>query len=100
MKECRKRGCRNLQTTCIDCSRIVCSKILPAGGWISVNDSLPNDGQMIAVCVMSTQMGCVGRYCANEDERLPCLIYGPLKILGFTWTDVTHWIAIPTRINE
>ncbi len=29
MIDCVIRGCRNLQTTCIDCGKIVCTKILP-----------------------------------------------------------------------
>lgn len=69
-------------------------------GWIDVNDSLPLREQMIAVCVDRLQTGCVGRYCDNEDEKLPCLVYGPLKVLGFTWKDVTHWMPLPQPPKE
>jgi hypothetical protein len=68
--------------------------------WISVKDRLPKDLQMIAVCVDTMQIGCVCRYCDKEDEKLPCLIYGPLKVLGFTWKDVTHWIPLPEKPDE
>lgn len=65
--------------------------------WISVKDGTPTDKQMIAVCVDSMQTGCVCRYCDNEpfEHKLPCLIYGPLRCLRFTWKDVTHWIPLP-----
>ena len=63
--------------------------------WISVKERLPMDGQIIAVCVDRTQMGCVCRYCEHEEERLPCLIHSPLRLLGFTWKDVTHWMPLP-----
>lgn len=63
--------------------------------WISVKDELPEDNQMIAVCVDSIQTGCVCRYCAYEEEKLPCLKYGPLKCLGFLWKNVTHWMPLP-----
>ena len=68
--------------------------------WISVNDRLPVDGQMIAVCIDRLQIGCVCRYCEYEEEKLPCLIYGPLKCLGFTWKDVTHWMTLPKPPKE
>lgn len=63
--------------------------------WISVEDSLPEDGQMIAACSDRMQMGCICRYCENENEKLPCLIYGPLSALGLSWNKITHWIPLP-----
>ncbi len=66
--------------------------------WISVNDALPEDGDMIAVCVDSMQTGCVCRY--SLSEGLPCLVHGPLKCLGFTWKDVTHWIPLPRQPED
>jgi hypothetical protein len=66
--------------------------------WISVKDKLPDDGQIIAACVDVTQMGCVCRY--NKKEGLPCLVFGPLFILGFTWKDVTHWIPLPDATKD
>jgi hypothetical protein len=63
--------------------------------WIRVSDSLPLDGQIIAVCIDTIQTGCICRYCEKEEEKLPCLIYGPLSCLRFTWKDVTHWIPLP-----
>jgi hypothetical protein len=68
--------------------------------WISVKDKLPQDGQMIAACIDRLQTGCICRYCENEEEKLPCLIYGPLRILGFTWKDVTHWMPLPNPPEE
>lgn len=68
--------------------------------WRSVKDSLPEDGQMIAACVDRMHTGCVGRYCENQEEKLPGLVHGPVKVLGFTWKDVTHWMSPPQPPKE
>lgn len=41
-QKCLERGCRNLETRCNDCGRLVCDKTLPdLVQWISVKDRLP-----------------------------------------------------------
>ena len=61
--------------------------------WISINDRLPEDGQMIAACSDRRQAGCICRYCEHEEERLPCLKYS-FKI-HLLWKDITHWMPLP-----
>lgn len=68
--------------------------------WISVKDRLPEDKQMIAACIDRIQMGCICRYSENEVEKLPCLKYGPLSILGISWKEITHWIPLPQTPKE
>ena len=63
-------------------------------GWIRVKDRLPKDRQMIAVCVDRMQTGCVCRYCEDDPKHLACLT-GELRVLGFTWEDITHWMPLP-----
>jgi Protein of unknown function (DUF551) len=62
--------------------------------WISIKDKLPEDGQMIAACSDRLQIGCVCRYCAFEEEKLPCLKFA-LNCLAIGWKDMTHWMPLP-----
>ena len=42
MNKCQISGCRELQTTCVTCGRVVCTKTFCASGeWISVKERLP-----------------------------------------------------------
>lgn len=41
MSDCHIHGCRNLHTTCADCGRLVCEKMLPQSAyWIKVEDKM------------------------------------------------------------
>ena len=47
-KQCQISGCRQLQTICLTCGRVVCTKILPnPSEWISVKNRLPETDQNV-----------------------------------------------------
>lgn len=41
MNDCQIRGCRNLETRCKDCGRLVCEKTFNPHEWISIQDEMP-----------------------------------------------------------
>ena len=38
--ECHIYGCKYLQTTCLTCGRVVCTKTLPTMEWIEIKEKL------------------------------------------------------------
>lgn len=102
MTPCEINGCRNLQTTCADCGRMVCEKILPKGeGWISVEDAFPENKQSVL---------CYGCYSYdNEDWNVyPSIYQANYLSIGY-WEvvnemscimEVTHWMPLPKPPKE
>lgn len=45
----RIHGCRNLETTCKDCGRVVCT-VKMDDGWIFIDDQMPPEGEYILGC--------------------------------------------------
>lgn len=63
--ECHIRGCRNLETICKDCGRVVCTKELN-DGWISCKERLPVPGTYIIL--YHEKIGCCPGYFAMFNE--------------------------------
>lgn len=91
MTKCTISGCRDLETICKDCGRVVCTKIfLPPDEWISVQNELPKDiffgHESPEVLVLNSWGIKVGRQfnCGEwVDEHL------------YTIDAVTHWMPLP-----
>jgi hypothetical protein len=54
MTECLEKGCRNLQTTCVTCGRVVCTATFPKDEWIKCSERLPepSDGHFCSEDVL------------------------------------------------
>ncbi len=90
--ECHITGCRNLQTTCVSCGRIVCTSCLPKSmEWISVGDRLPENQQEILMTYNDFVMEgiyfkekfyqiqtCEGDFCEDTKQE-----------------GITHWMPLP-----
>jgi methionyl-tRNA synthetase len=101
MSDCQKIGCRNLQTTCVKCGRIVCEKILPTNRqWISIKNRQPEDinkkyfviteyGADIATWYDNGD-GTESKYWAKfiPGERFPLSV------------PVTHWMPLPEKPGD
>ena len=57
--------------------------------WISVDDRLPNDKQMIAYASKCLERSAIGRYAASESNVMPS------ATKWLPWYDVTHWMPLP-----
>ena len=111
MSDCLKLGCKNLETKCVDCGRLVNEYKFPnlqtmvineyyeGMRWISVKDRLPNDRDYVLTFsdgLISTQM-----FYINEISR------AKKKHWYFSdnsdeWIDnnVTHWMPLPKPPEE
>lgn len=81
--ECHKTGCKNLETQCKDCGRIVNTTEIPMetgnAGWIEMTYRKPEDGQMIAAVSQGVYYW-IGYYDPYDK-----------------WT---HWIPLPKLPKE
>jgi hypothetical protein len=92
MSKCTEWGCRNLQTTCLDCERVVCTKNLsPAQRWTSVTLALPEKRQPVLFCTKEEMF--VGRYNGNNEWEIGCV-----PSTAYPCKDhVTDWAPRPDR---
>ncbi len=100
--ECHKAGCRNLETRCKDCGRVVNSTEIPSewgnSGWISVKDRLPELEYQL--CIVYNTSGYMDFQRAIWHKRLNSFVlYNPNeheKLL----LHVTHWMPLPELPKE
>ncbi len=100
MCECKIRGCRNVQTICIDCGRLICEKILPKGPeWIRVENEMPEEGQTV-MCYNG--MVCTGFYQSEYYPQERSKKGWNLDISEEESTtfsperyNITHWMPLP-----
>ncbi len=93
MTECRIKGCRYLQTTCLTCGRVICTKTLPTHEWISIKDKLPKKDEHVLVY---GDDGVFRAYC-DEDTQYPswqCYPIGSYAGDGCVY-GITHWMPLP-----
>lgn len=87
MSKCHATGCRNLETVCKDCARVVCTKTLPPmQEWISVKDKYPKHGDD----VLATD--------GKKVKEMPFFMWDN----GPSWTvsarfmgPITYWMLLP-----
>lgn len=66
--------------------------------WISVDDRLPADGQMVAV--YDPEHAILKVWPAQWDEKYQCFTAGSHGSAGwFERNEVTHWMPLPTAPN-
>ena len=96
MTKCTDSGCRNLQTTCADCGRVVCTKTFTAPGeWINIKDKLPDFYEKILVsCGGDIHLG---RRIQGEEINPSGSILMSSSDGG---TLVTHWKPLPKPPEE
>jgi Protein of unknown function (DUF551) len=103
MNQCTISGCRYLQTTCISCGRIVCTKTLPeAGQWISVKERLPDECADVLLYCPITKSVFVGFLLYSLDNEPICY-----HILDLDESDesvkldeVSHWMRRPENPED
>ncbi len=93
--ECAKRGCRKLETKCLECGRAVNKITIPVieREWIKVTDRSPNAEEM-------EQYGgwfLVKFAYAKKPELLK---FGTKFWSHHNYSDLTHWRCIPEPPNE
>ncbi len=106
--ECHITGCRNLQTTCVSCGRIVCTRCLPKSmEWISVKDLEPelytfvlvfanNQGTNEPKPIAIARIDARGKWnFSNHSPVFPN--YGAWQEIEYNMDsdDVTHWMPLP-----
>lgn len=96
--ECRMYGCKYLQTTCLTCGRLVCTKTLPTFEWISVQERLPSNGEELLMSYNNLVMGGMfsnGKFyhpsnCAHVKGYCHCI----------EQEGITHWMPLPSPPEE
>jgi hypothetical protein len=90
MTKCTDSGCRNLQTTCADCGRVVCTKTFTGPGeWISVKekDSPPMRDVLLFV---NGDIGVGWNESVQPEEIASYCSYQAIDS-----DEVTHWMPLP-----
>lgn len=92
MTPCTKRGCRNLETICKDCGRVVCKKTFQNGNsWISVKDRLPEEGELVLIHRSGERLSV--DYMIDLSPEPPAWAC----ILDDEFAKVTHWMPLPEK---
>jgi len=92
--ECHKTGCKNLETQCKDCGRIVNTTEIPMetgnAGWISVEDRLPEVGEWVLIHTPVNNESLIEIAMLDYLNRFinPQMGYGYFK-------NVSHWMPLP-----
>jgi len=67
--ECYIKGCRNFETRCMDCGRIVLSASFDiAEKWIHCFDALPENRQIVLVADVISDFVSIARFIDEKDE--------------------------------
>ena len=99
--ECTEKGCRNLETRCLDCDRVVNTAQFGAirsnseqldDGWISVKAKLPTEHVWIEIGSSIEKKTWRGIYMDGKFLE-PDLGYKEI-------TNVTHWMPLPEPPKE
>lgn len=103
MNECPIRGCRSLETRCVDCGRLVCDRALPAYvGWISVKDLLPpirevvlffNGKREVRYGFFNPEAAPVNNWATDNSIWVDDLSYDEIGT-------ATHWMPLPAPPNN
>jgi hypothetical protein len=93
MTKCTESGCRNLQTICADCGRIVCTKTFSAPGeWISVKDDIPIVGDIVLIFSTDRKFGTMSGYRESIDSWHSLI---PTESRGYIVPYVKFWMPLP-----
>lgn len=98
MNKCQISGCRNLETRCKNCGRLIVSKIFEnLIHWIDVDDDIPEKNEMVLVCDSINEITAVA--VLIEDEN--CLHWDSIyrKDVDPDW-EITHWAKLPDSAKE
>lgn len=108
--ECIIRGCRNLNTICEDCGRLVVSRILPPSiEWIPIKEKIPEEYLWVLVLAMNNESSqpCPISFAMLRDDEWYFLNEGfnNAVVHGDSWSDmmtsdITHWMALPDLPKE
>ena len=97
MNECQNRGCRNLETKCKDCGRLVCDKTLAeVQEWISIEDRLPpTNFAVLTIDQFYKDVFCFGILSSDEEDFYNSSIFNIPPDFN-----VTHWMPLPKPPEE
>ena len=98
MTECTKSGCRNLQTTCLTCGRVVCTATFPSPEWISVDELPPKENELVRIWngkgkitrgrrFIDKLQESGGHYCYYEEDESD-------------WGVILKWMPLPEPPHE
>ena len=89
MNQCTISGCRLLQTTCVTCGRIVCTKALPAMlEWVKMTDQEPPEGNILYISKEEATEPQMGIACPEARAVL-------LRRTDIEFEDILYWSQIP-----
>ncbi len=95
MNECKIYGCRLLQTVCITCGRVVCTKTFPlVQEWISVKDQRLSPFQDVLLCADGKIVIGWDEACQPEEDPAYC------SFQEFDPDKVTHFMHLPKPPRE
>ncbi len=111
MNKCLTHGCRNLQTTCIDCGRVVSTAtFIKENEWISVKDRLPKDKQECFVYGKLEHQEvfdihkAIFHFNIEVDDEINKNRYYESQFWEYEWAYdfeiVTHWMPLPLPPKE
>jgi hypothetical protein len=96
VSECLKRGCRNLETTCSDCGRVVVRTNIVnmhQTQWISVKDKLPIEGVKVLTYLKDYDMYKIDYLILFPEPIWACVMEREQNV-------VTHWMPLPDSPND
>jgi hypothetical protein len=110
MNKCTEKGCRNLDTRCLDCGRTVVERVIPScQEWISIEKQDSPIGKTVLLCITYPK-GTIFNCRADPLERTRIEIGGRLyngnyvrlidQFNGNILKNVTHWMPLPRPPEE
>jgi len=103
MSKCTISGCRNLQTVCNDCGRVVCTATFKSPNeWINVKDRLPEKDQKVIFYVLDRELIYAGYFSIDNHRSLSSgeRFRENLDDWWFDEETITHWMPLPKPPEE
>lgn len=91
MSECNIRGCRNLQTKCVDCGRLVVDRVLKCSEWIDMRNQSPTQsGEILLISDYTGERS--GIVCDDLETVL-------LRATDLSFDQIDWWMPFPSVLK-